>query len=69
MEYKFELSEEAIKIFEKWVEEQVEKSKVFHEFGDRFSIQFTPTIMGTIATAIDNHLEEEILLTDLKNLL
>ena len=67
MEYKFELSEESIKIFEKWVEEQVEKSKVFYQFGDRFSIQFTPTIMGTIVTAIDNHLEEEILLTDINN--
>jgi hypothetical protein len=69
MEYKFELSEQSIEIFENWDDEQVKKSKVHNEYGERFSIQFTPTVIGTIATGIDSHLKEEMLLNDLETLL
>ena len=69
MDYKFELSKESIEIFEKWVDEQIKKSKVHNEYGERFSIQFTPTVLGTIATGIDSHLKEEKLLNDLHTLL
>ena len=70
MEYKFELSEQAIRVYEEWINEQFKKynnlSSFDHfEMGDRFSICFTPTVLGTIAVAIDNHTKEEKLLNDL----
>ena len=68
MEYKFELSEQEIYVYEKWLAGQLKKfdnlaSFDHYEMGDRFSISFTPSAIGVLVTAIDHHLKEEKLLT------
>jgi hypothetical protein len=62
--YKFELEEEQIEKFETWQDEQMIKDKWLPFAGERFSFKFTPSGIGTIVVAIDEHLKEEINLTD-----
>lgn len=59
MDYKFELNPEEILVCEKWVNEQIEKSREQDFMGARFSFQFTPTVIGKIVTVIDNELKQE----------
>ena len=62
--YKFELDEEQIEKFEKWHDEQMKKDSFLPFTGERFSFKFTPGGIGTLVCAIDEHLNEEISLTD-----
>jgi len=68
IKYKFELTKEEIKIYEKWITEQIKKydnlsSFEHYEMGNRFSICFTPSAIGIIATSIDHHLKEKKILS------
>lgn len=62
--YKFELDISQALLFETWKEDQMKKDPTLPLAGERFSFRFTPTGLGTVVVAIDEHLGEEIDLTD-----
>ena len=63
--YKYELEDYEIEVFEKWIEEQLEKDREQHSMiGGRFSIIFTPTGLGMMTEGYDNLFKEKKLLTD-----
>jgi hypothetical protein len=65
MEFRFELDENEIKVFEIWKEEQMKKTTEYHSFvGGRWSFTFTQTGIGTIVEVKDNNTGEEKILTD-----
>jgi len=65
MNYKFELDENEIKVFEEWKKEQLKKSNEHHSFvGGRWSFTFTQTGIGTIVEVTDNNTKEIKTLTN-----
>ncbi len=62
--YKFELSEDEIKKFEKWKKKMKKKDDSMPTAGERWTFMFTPTGLGTVTEVLDNATNEKIDLTD-----
>jgi len=62
--YIFVLDENQIKKFETWKDDQMKIDSFMPLAGERFSLKFTTTGLGVIIIGIDEHLNEEIDLTD-----
>lgn len=63
--YKFELTEDQIKKFEKWQEKR--KSMYTGTIGGRYTFEFTPTSIGIAVVAVDNLTRTKLNLTDYEN--
>ena len=63
--YKFELTEDQIKKFEKW--QKKHEPMYTGAIGGRYTFEFTPTSIGIAVVAVDNLTHTELNLTDYEN--
>ena len=60
----FKLTKEQDIKFEEWRKKQLKKDSTIATAGERWTFCFTPTGLGTILRVVDEHLKDEIDLTE-----